>query len=58
MNIPLIIPRETNKPRNVDILLMTIFRKTKKKKKKKETLHLGCFNLLRRTRFFVIQYSY
>lgn len=56
MNIPLIIPRETNKPRNVDILLMTIFRKTKKKKK--ETVHLGCFNLLRRTRFFVIQYNY
>lgn len=35
MNIPLIIPRETNKPRNVDILLMTIFRKTKKKKEKR-----------------------
>lgn len=32
MNIPLIIPRATNKPRNVDVLLMAIFRKTEEKK--------------------------
>lgn len=32
MNISLIIPRATNKPRNVDVLLMAIFRKTEEKK--------------------------
>lgn len=38
MNIPLIIPRATNKPRNVDVLLMAIFRKTEEKK---GTVHLS-----------------
>lgn len=50
MNISLIIPRATNKPRNVDVLLMAIFRKTEEKKKE-PSIFLS-FQLIKRKQNF------